>query len=524
MLRRPKGTLLTGAEPWRALLQSVRKTRLRATRNGTQFPATSTALPLQLPLTPWKNGQDAARRLRAVDEGRFNLSEGWERFALSGGRASATGRRSRQERRGLPWHGAAALSLDLHRSVERRPLASLSLSHFIDPEVGPVRRTRRLLNGAQRLPVVSAQLATEAGALQVYGVGRAKNFEAARQIAILEALERHHGLHDQTGRPVIHGAAREFSGRARTIDCAELGLYRPEQYRRPQFPCRPYHPGEPLNWVQGWCVGSGEDVLIPSEFVYYGDLPPRPLVFESSNGCSIGSSREEAIYHGLLELLERDAALRWWTAPTVRQLDGAALHRGEAALVMDVIAAQGYTLRFFDATLTVPSVVVVASTPSGGPALLCACGAHPDPQQAAERALVELSSAVGWGRHWTLAERRRARRLADAPLDVAGLADHPLCYADARAAAALERWLARSVSASLPAHEPKPSLWQLMAPLHARNVDILAVDQTSFSLQSTGLVCVKVLAPGLVPMHYGAQLSRALPGERWPEMTPHPFS
>ena len=37
-------------------------------------------------------------------------------------------------------------------------------------------------------------------------------------------------------------------------------------------------------------------------------------MYETSNGCAIGGSLEEAIFHGILEIVERDAFLLTWYA------------------------------------------------------------------------------------------------------------------------------------------------------------------------------------------------------------------
>ena len=38
------------------------------------------------------------------------------------------------------------------------------------------------------------------------------------------------------------------------------------------------------------------------------------FVYETSNGCALGGSLEEAIFHGIMEVVERDSFLLTWYA------------------------------------------------------------------------------------------------------------------------------------------------------------------------------------------------------------------
>ncbi len=108
----------------------------------------------------------------------------------------------------------------------------------------------------------------------------------------------------------------------------------------------PYTPQMPLNWSPVTRWGTDEQVLVPTEFVAItGDaFPPgeTPLVVPITNGLGAGLSREQAMAHGLLELLQRDGngvnyrALAGGTA-----IDLATVTDADTRLVLDRLDAAG---------------------------------------------------------------------------------------------------------------------------------------------------------------------------------------
>lgn len=48
-------------------------------------------------------------------------------------------------------------------------------------------------------------------------------------------------------------------------------------------------------------------ILIPESLAYYSLGREDSFVYETSNGCALGGSLEEAIFHAILEAAERDS-------------------------------------------------------------------------------------------------------------------------------------------------------------------------------------------------------------------------
>ena len=74
------------------------------------------------------------------------------------------------------------------------------------------------------------------------------------------------------------------------------------------------HPGTALSWCRARRLTDGSGVLLPADLCFRRPpaqqqvRPPFPL----STGSAAGTSWEAAALHGLLELIERDAASLWW--------------------------------------------------------------------------------------------------------------------------------------------------------------------------------------------------------------------
>lgn len=74
------------------------------------------------------------------------------------------------------------------------------------------------------------------------------------------------------------------------------------------------HDTLPLDWVPAKSLVDGSETLLPKELVYFSltqsaDWTP-PVFFGSTNGVASGNTRDEAVLHGLYEVIERDAITR----------------------------------------------------------------------------------------------------------------------------------------------------------------------------------------------------------------------
>ena len=165
-----------------------------------------------------------------------------------------------------------------------------------------------------------------------------------------------------------------------------------------------YTPDRPLTWVPAVRHRTGERAWLPIEFAavcrrQVGDLPL--LITPITNGQGAGMTGEQALAHGLLELLQRDGNGLFFRAMdqgVVLDLDR--VNDPDVQTLLDHFAAQGVRVLPKLATtefgLTNLYVVGHDDDPDADlPIKLTACGeaAHPDRERALRKALLEFGAA-----------------------------------------------------------------------------------------------------------------------------------
>lgn len=115
---------------------------------------------------------------------------------------------------------------------------------------------------------------------------------------------------------LVFGSYRGLS--AEGFNCLapeEMALFAPEQYAESSFIYTPFTKNSLLGWIEGQRLLSGKKVLVPAQLVmlFYSMHPQEDLIgYATSGGLSSHINKEEALYHGITELIERDAInIRW---------------------------------------------------------------------------------------------------------------------------------------------------------------------------------------------------------------------
>ncbi len=232
------------------------------------------------------------------------------------------------------------------------------------------------------IPVFSCIRPTaEAGAITVYN-GKGATPLAARVSAMMEGIERYSG---EMGERSLFWMTEEEACSNGALDPADLIL----------------PPGIPRNgvlpWVEGCDLGTKESVLVPAHAVYH-PLPAGypPLFRTSTNGLASGNTLEEAVFHALTEVIERDA---WSLVETTR--DAGPLITGiDGGPVGDLLerfirAGVEVQLREITSDIGIPTIAAVADdTVLQDPALLTVgMGTHTNAPIALIRALTEVAQS-----------------------------------------------------------------------------------------------------------------------------------
>ncbi|PPK63724.1 TOMM precursor leader peptide-binding protein [Actinokineospora auranticolor] len=355
---------------------------------------------------------------------------------------------------------------------------------------------------------------------ETYWGGHEDDYAASARVGVLEGLERHAGMRPRAKRTVVVDTLAALGGAA--LDPAECGLYA-DAFHDGEPGVAPFTPDRPIPWVWGYSLRDERPVLVPEVLTYYHSRDPAErFVQESSNGCASGSSLTEAVYFGLLEVVERDAFLLAWygglSLPELR-VDGSAA-TGDR-LMVERMAMYGYRARFFDTRITfdIPVVTAVATRADGGlGALCCGAGASLDPARALGAALREIATDSVNLPGRTRRNQPRLRRLADDFDLVVSLHDHPFLYGlpemTRHARFLLDTdapptELSAAFGAPRLADDLRTDLARCVDEVTAHGFDVIAVDQTSPEQERFGLRTASVLVPGLLPLDFGWRRQRA---------------
>jgi ribosomal protein S12 methylthiotransferase accessory factor len=156
-------------------------------------------------------------------------------------------------------------------------------------------------------------------------------------------------------------------------------------------------PDAPIPWVPGYDLGAGEDILVPASAVFHPLPSEYPQLFRTStNGLASGNTMEEAVFHALMEIIERDA----WslveatrdTGPLVEAIDDPL---AESLLGKFRVAGVDVMIKDITSDIGIPTIAAVSDdTVLQDPTLLTiGMGTHTSARIAVLRALTEVAQS-----------------------------------------------------------------------------------------------------------------------------------
>ncbi|GGX44855.1 TOMM precursor leader peptide-binding protein [Streptomyces fructofermentans] len=385
--------------------------------------------------------------------------------------------------------------------------------HLVDPVTGLVAEIRRDPRGPEFLNCFHAgaqppwdpalpppPLNTP---LRSPGSGKGVTEVHARVSALAEALERYSG-HFHGDEPRRKGSYRDLAPLAVHPDTVQLFDRRQfedrAEWNRGHGPfhrvTEPFDERAAIDWTPVWSLTGHRQRLAPTSLLYY-NAPDAGTGFcrATSNGAAAGTSLEDAVVHGCLELVERDAVALWWYNRTRQPAVVLDERDPWIARMRAVLRELGRTVWALDLTsdLGIP-VVAAVSARIGSPAedVVLGFGAHFDPKVALRRALTELNQmlppltggtadgttaytgtdpeALHWFRHATTANQ-------------------PYLLPAARRST-------RPPAALRPPADAAAQVDALVGLLRRHGLEVLVLDQTRPDVE---LPVAKVLIPGLRP-------------------------
>jgi oxazoline/thiazoline synthase len=384
-----------------------------------------------------------------------------------------------------------------------------SLRDHVSPITGVVKKLTRSDQSDGVAPVYVAghnhaqfshgYHALKAG-LRSQSSGKGKTDMQARVSGVCEAIERYSG--------VFRGDERR-----RRATFAELGsqaihpsrcmLYSDDQYRRRDelnptliemhsIP-RPFDEEERIEWTPLWSFTALEPRFLPTSYCYYNhqDEESRqcPACFADSNGNAAGSTREDAILQGFLELVERDAVALWWyNRLTVPGVDLNSLQDPYIARLERYYHSLQRKFWVLDVTsdLGIPTFAAVSCSTADGPTeILVGFGSHLDARLAVLRSIEEMNQTIPHLLEW-----KQGKANIDALTDKFWR----------RATLRRQTYLVPSEEsrAITPPSNPNLDLKEVVEScqkvVEDRGLEFLVLDQTRADI---GLPVVKVVVPGL---------------------------
>ncbi len=259
----------------------------------------------------------------------------------------------------------------------------------IEPKMPTAGVTRVAdITGLDRIgiPVFSSIRPTaEEGAVSVYN-GKGTTPGEAKVSAMMEAVERYSA--EVHGMKLLVDSYSRLSEKENALNPNELIL--PDYVKNAEEVRIP--------WVKGYNLIQDEEIYVPANAVFH-PLPSRydgvRLFRTNTNGLATGNEMEEAIFHGLAEVIERDA----WSLAEITRNTGAVvrIQEGEIRALLDKFSDADVSVLIRDITsdVGVPTFAAVSDDLMlRDPALLTiGMGTHTDARVAIMRALTEVAQS-----------------------------------------------------------------------------------------------------------------------------------
>lgn len=416
----------------------------------------------------------------------------------------------------IPLHSVPKESVDSFRGTSLKVLEKPLLHDYLDYGSGLLNeKAQDLITPFAAVSVNLPLMMGDEGTS-----GRAHSYEECEPVAILEGLERYCGLEPRGKQTVIYDSYAYLKPHA--LNPTQVGLHASEQYASPDFPFQAFDEDAEMDWVWGYSLIEQQPILVPQRLAYYSLGCHDGFVYETSNGCALGSSLVEAIFHGILEVVERDSFLMTWYARLpLPRIHLAATRDLELKWMMDRMRhVAGYDLHVYNATMEhgIPSVFVIAKNRrTRGLNLLCSAGAHVNPMRALKSAIHETAGMLLRFDEKLESHRDTYLKMYRDSNEVRYMEDHSMLYGLPEAEERLSFLLQGRQPVQTMEEAFQRDAWNLdllddvnhlLNIFRRLKLDVIVVNQTSPEIERNGLHCVKVIIPGMLPMTFGHRFAR----------------
>ncbi|MCQ2738177.1 MAG: YcaO-related McrA-glycine thioamidation protein, partial [archaeon] len=260
------------------------------------------------------------------------------------------------------------------------------------------------------IPVFSAIRPTaQEGSVSIYA-GKGATVEQAKASAMMEGFERYSGEKQDIDNERM---------KIDTFDNIENAI-NPKDLILPKITETYNLNNTKLEWIEASDIINEKEVYIPANAIFHPYIPsreeiPSPIALfkGNTNGLASGNIIEEAVLHGMFEVIERDAwSIFEITKRNKREIDKSSIENEIILNLLDKFEKEGIKIKLIDLTadLDVPTIAASADdTVLKDAALLTlGVGTHLDPEIAVIRALSEVAQSRATQIHGTREDTVRA--------------------------------------------------------------------------------------------------------------------
>lgn len=287
---------------------------------------------------------------------------------------------------------------------------------------------------------------------------------------------------------------------------------------------RKYDEQIPIYWTDAFELSSGSEILVPAQEIWFDNekLAGETLwISNTTNGCAVGSSFEEAVLFAFFEAIERDAFLScWYLKRRCDQISPAHVKDPQFHLLMAKIKyiRPNYQLFFLNLQndTKVPVVSAVAVRKNGaGPKFVCAVAARLTYSQAAQAALKDIQGQLAFLPDFKQTEH--FSKLNENPSLIQNPEDHRGLYALDEMYEKVEFLVSGQlcdeeellshdlIDREIAAVDLKELIHRIENYCRDADVTMLVKDISQRNLIDKGFRCVKTIGVGLFPIWYGHQ-------------------
>ena len=361
---------------------------------------------------------------------------------------------------------------------------------------------------------------------QYYSYGRSMTNESARLSAIFEMIERYASIVPHQKGGLIGSYNQLVKEGKNLVSPQSLTLNKVSKKNPKGLNFFEYDEQESYYWTKVLDLYDQSSKYLPEQVVYYDSQlvhNEKRFIYETSNGCALGGTFEEAMIYALFEVIERDAFLmHWYNKIAPVQLNIEHIQNHEMKNIVRYMEHMGYEIKIFDITMEsgVPAIWVAAidGTHHGNVQCYNAAGAHLNPEKALEAALIEVVTSIGVYDKIIQngSKDELLKRLKGHPEEVLEMEDHVYFYALKENYSYIENYYSnpKVVNFCERFHEwyerteKEESLEEILRRITKDHKHIYVSYLDCDLTRELDLYCLKIIIPSMLTMTFGVENQR----------------